>query len=90
MEKKYTLLKDANLNRIESNNRVEVELKLTNTSGHSFADGIYLDSNDAKLFRPNEGTTYTLTRSGTGGALPIKSLVEGEYDYAFDLGSILA
>ncbi len=88
VEKKYTLLKDTNVNRIEPNNRVEVELRLTNTSGRPFVDGTYLDSNDAKLFKPNESTTYTLTRNGTGGTLPIKSLVEGEYDYAFDLGSM--
>jgi len=79
-----------NTNRIESDNRVEVELKLTNTSGRPFVDGTYLDSNDAKIFKPNESMTYTLIRNGTGGTLPIKTLVEGEYDYAFDLGHIAA
>lgn len=76
------------MTRLESNNRVEIELKLTNISGHSFVDGVYLDSNDAKIFRPNQGTTYVMTRSGITQTFPMKFLVEGEYDYAFDLGSI--
>ena len=61
---------------------------MTNTTKVPLRTSTYLDSNDTKLFQTLDNTTYTFTRNGTGGTLPLKYLEAGDFEYAFPLGTI--
>lgn len=87
VEKTYTLTSGGDI--MQTNAKVRVEISLKNTSNKAFKDAVYLDSNDAKLFQGEQNGIYNLSRSGAAEEeLPLKYLVEGDFDYGFDLGRI--
>lgn len=87
VEKRY---KDLNGGMLQSGDRIEITLDLTNTTPSSMSKGVYLDSNDEHIFRADEGSTYHITKTGTGVSLPMVPLQSGDYDNAFELGTLAA
>lgn len=74
---------------IQTDDKIRVEIVLTNTTSKSFKDAVYLDSNDQKLFQEDQNGTYTIVRNGgTEQQASLKYLTEGDFDYGFDFASI--
>ncbi len=89
VEKKYTLMTSGTRDTIQTDDKIRVEIVLTNTTSKSFKDAVYLDSNDQKLFQEDQNGTYTTTQNGgTEEQHSLKYLTEGDFDYGFDFASI--
>lgn len=50
---------------LQSGDKIQVEISLSNTGSRAFRNAIYLDSNDHNLFSEEQNGVYMITRSGT-------------------------
>lgn len=79
----------ASRDTIQSGDQIRVEIVLTNTSDQVFKDAVYLDSNNRKLFSGEQEGVYSVTRNAEKEEQrPLNYLVEGDFDYGFDLAKI--
>lgn len=74
---------------LRAGDKVRVELRLTNVSGKTFRDAVYLDSNERNLFQEEQNGTYAFTKGKNDKEeRPLKYITEGEFDYGFDCGDL--
>lgn len=89
VEKSYKIITSQARDTMQMGDKIRVEIVLTNTTNKAFRDAVYLDSNDRKLFFPEQSGIYTtVSNSGTEQQHPLKYLTAGEFDYGFDFVTI--
>lgn len=89
VEKVYEIMSGTPGDILRSGDKVRVEIRLTNVSGKTFNDAVYLDSNERKLFQEEQDGVYTLVRNKEDKEEhKLKYLTEGDFDYGFDFANI--
>lgn len=85
VEKSYKPMMSGSGDTMQTGDKIQVEITLTNTSGKTFRDAVYLDSNEHTIFQEEQDGIYTVTRNGGDEEQhPLKYLTEGDFDYGFD------
>lgn len=76
--------KDKNGGTLQSGDRVEITLSLTNTGAQTLSGADYLDSNALNVFKETDTSTFTRTNgAGQVATGALNALVQGEFDYQF-------
>lgn len=88
VEKSYTLINNVSRDTMQTDDKIRVEIALTNFSPRTFRDSVYLDMNERKLFREETDGEYILFRNGKEEKRALHYMTEGDFDYGFDLGAI--
>ncbi|MBP8016521.1 VCBS repeat-containing protein, partial [Candidatus Gracilibacteria bacterium] len=79
-EKKY---EDLNGGYLKGNDKIKSIIKITNNTGKTVNNVIFLDSN-IKSFSIGDDVKYTLKQKGKEITKPLKELLDGEFDYVFE------
>lgn len=91
VEKVYA---DTNGGQLQADDPIKVTLKITNNTSATINGGVYLDSNDTKIFRASaHDAQYTIHHStdvGTGTTQNLVTTNGGDFDYVFSLGTLPA